>query len=114
MEMTSQNLCVDTTIPTRTVKCFPNNKSWNTSVLKKLLTKNRHLNVVKGLCTMILRAMLSGALAPCRVSHGKLPLGAWSDLERFMDSYDIADHKKRQTSPSLWRPGHPPGATFGE
>ena len=31
------NFCVDIIVPTRTVKCFPNNKSWITTDLKKLL-----------------------------------------------------------------------------
>ena len=31
------NFCVDTIVPTRTVRCFPNNKPWITSDLKKLL-----------------------------------------------------------------------------
>ena len=31
------NFCVDSIVPTRTVRCFPNNKPWITRDLKKLL-----------------------------------------------------------------------------
>ena len=31
------SFCVDRIIPTKTVRCFPNNKPWITSDLKKLL-----------------------------------------------------------------------------
>jgi len=35
------NFSVENIIPTRTVKCFPNNKPWITSDLKKLLNMNK-------------------------------------------------------------------------
>ena len=35
----SGSFCVDNTIPTRTVRCFPNYKPWITSNLKELLNK---------------------------------------------------------------------------
>ena len=34
-------LCVDNTILTRTVRCFPNNKPWTTCNLKELLNKKK-------------------------------------------------------------------------
>ncbi len=35
------NFCVDTTIPTTEVRCFPNNKPWITRDLKALLNKKK-------------------------------------------------------------------------
>ncbi|KAI4897881.1 hypothetical protein NFI96_029587, partial [Prochilodus magdalenae] len=35
------NFCVDSTVPTRTVKCYPNNKPWVTKDIKALLNKKK-------------------------------------------------------------------------
>lgn len=35
------NFCVDYTVPTRTVKCYPNNKPWVTKDIKALLNKKK-------------------------------------------------------------------------
>ncbi|KAI4873724.1 hypothetical protein NFI96_000464 [Prochilodus magdalenae] len=35
------NFCVDSTVPTRTVKCYPNNKPWVTKDVKALLNKKK-------------------------------------------------------------------------
>ena len=39
------NFCVDNTILTRTVRCFPSNKPWITSDLKELLNKKKKKNI---------------------------------------------------------------------
>ena len=35
------NFCVDSIIPSRTVKCFPNNKPWFTTDLRELLNRKK-------------------------------------------------------------------------
>lgn len=35
------NFCMDIVVPTRTVRCFPNNKPWITSNVKNLLNKKK-------------------------------------------------------------------------
>ena len=35
------SFCLDNTIPTRTVRCFPSYKPWTTSDLKELLNKKK-------------------------------------------------------------------------
>lgn len=37
------NFCMDIVVPTRTVRCFPNNKPWITSNVRNLLNKKKRV-----------------------------------------------------------------------
>ncbi|KAI4885338.1 hypothetical protein NFI96_001847 [Prochilodus magdalenae] len=53
------NFCVDSTVPTRTVKCYPNNKPWVTKDIKALLNKKK-------------RAFRAGDREEVRTTQGEL------------------------------------------
>ena len=59
---------------------------------------------------MTLRAVLSGALAPGKISNGKLISGEGSDLEQFKD---LDGGSVKLPHPRKGKLGHPPGAGGG-